>query len=116
MLGIMATSRREQAAHLIGYHLAQAILIALETVRVDRGPFPDATPPEPPTRPPGALLDVNDVATRLNVPVKTVYDWRSRPVPYGPPAMKVGRYLRWKPEAVDRWLEAQNEACVLRER
>lgn len=46
---------------------------------------------------------------RLSVPVKTIYDWRSRPVPYGPPAMKVGRHLRWRAEVVDGWLTEQVE-------
>ena len=84
-------------------------LEALETVQIDRDPSPNVTPPEPPARPPGALLDVNEVAMRLSVPVKTIYDWRSRPVPYGPPAMKVGRYLRWRAEVVDGWLTEQVE-------
>lgn len=55
-----------------------------------------------------ALLTVEEVASILKVPVKTIYDWRSRPVPYGPPAMKVGRYLRYKPEVVEAWIDSQS--------
>lgn len=59
-----------------------------------------------------ALLTVEEVASILKVPVKTIYDWRSRPVPYGPPAMKVGRYLRYKPEVVEAWIDAQSDSNV----
>ncbi|MBN9208184.1 MAG: helix-turn-helix domain-containing protein [Microbacterium ginsengisoli] len=56
----------------------------------------------------GRLLTVDDVAERLQVAVKTVYQWRARkPEAYGPPAIKVGKYLRWKPEVVDAWIDAQ---------
>lgn len=54
-----------------------------------------------------ALLTIADVAAQLGVAVKTVYQWRARPVPYGPTAIKVGKYLRWKPEVVDAWIDAQ---------
>ncbi|WP_275561502.1 helix-turn-helix transcriptional regulator [Microbacterium aoyamense] len=55
----------------------------------------------------GRLLSVTDMAALLGVSVKTVYQWRSRPIPYGPPAIKVGKYLRWKPEVVEAWIDAQ---------
>ena len=105
----MTISSREQAAQKIGYHLAQAILIALESVQTDRGTFLDVTPPEPPVRARGALLDVEELSERLGVSVQTMYSWRSRRVSYGPPAMKIGRYLRWKPEVVDAWIAEQAE-------
>lgn len=54
-----------------------------------------------------ALLTVEEVAEQLGVAVKTVYQWRSRSPQYGPPAMKVGKYLRWKPEVVQAWIDAQ---------
>lgn len=54
------------------------------------------------------LLTVEDVAEQLGVAVKTVYQRRSRrPEAYGPPAFKVGKYLRWKPEVVQAWIDAQ---------
>lgn len=59
-----------------------------------------------------ALMTVEELAGVLRVPVKTIYDWRARSVPYGPPAMKVGRYLRWKPEVVEAWINAQSEGNV----
>lgn len=49
-----------------------------------------------------SLLTPEDVATLLGVEVKTLYNWRSAGV--GPVALKVGKYLRWRPEAVDAYL------------
>lgn len=54
-----------------------------------------------------ALLTVEEVAEILRVAVKTVYQWRSRRPPYGPEPIKVGKYLRWKPEVVQAWIDAQ---------
>lgn len=55
------------------------------------------------------LLTIDDVAEELGVSVKTIYQWRSRhPVPYGPPAIKVGKYLRWRPDTLREWIDAQS--------
>ncbi|WP_082468952.1 helix-turn-helix transcriptional regulator [Sciscionella sediminilitoris] len=51
------------------------------------------------------LLTVEDVARLLSVPVKTLYDWRG--TGYGPAALKVGRYLRYRPADVRRWVDDQ---------
>lgn len=48
------------------------------------------------------LLTIDQVAEQLQVPVDTLYYWRSRG--YGPQALKVGKYLRWQPTVVDAWL------------
>jgi predicted DNA-binding transcriptional regulator AlpA len=45
---------------------------------------------------------VEDVSTYLGVPVKTLYQWKWRGE--GPPVRKVGRYLRYDPVAVKRWV------------
>ncbi|WP_200942435.1 MULTISPECIES: helix-turn-helix transcriptional regulator [unclassified Microbacterium] len=50
-------------------------------------------------------MTIEQVADVLQVPVDTVYAWRSKQ--YGPPAFKVGKYLRWKPEVVEAWIDAQ---------
>ncbi|MBA2626037.1 MAG: helix-turn-helix domain-containing protein [Acidimicrobiia bacterium] len=52
-----------------------------------------------------SLWGPQDVANFLGVPLKTVYGWRHARI--GPPAYKVGRHLRYDPEQVQRWLEAQ---------
>jgi hypothetical protein len=49
------------------------------------------------------LWTVQDVAEFLQVPVQTVYSWRARRA--GPPARKVGKYLRYRPDDVIRWLD-----------
>lgn len=59
----------------------------------------DTSPPE------GRLWSIEDLSDHLGVPVETIYVWRHRGI--APPALKVGRYLRWRPEDVDTWLEAR---------
>ena len=49
------------------------------------------------------LLSVTELADYLAVPVATLYAWRYRGE--GPPAMRVGRYLRYRWSDVQRWLE-----------
>lgn len=51
------------------------------------------------------LLSVDDLAGVLQVPAKTVYEWRSRGE--GPPGIRVGRYLRFDPADVAEWLDAR---------
>lgn len=59
-----------------------------------------------------ALLTVEDVAEKLGVAVQTIYRWRTQRPPYGPAAFKVGKYLRWKPEVVEAWIDAQSDSNV----
>lgn len=49
------------------------------------------------------LWSVEDLAAQLGVPKSTVYMWRRKGV--GPPAIKVGKYLRFRPHDVAEWLE-----------
>lgn len=51
------------------------------------------------------LLTPTDLAEYLGVPLKTLYQWRYRGV--GPPAVRVGRYLRYRRADVEVWLEKQ---------
>lgn len=51
------------------------------------------------------LWGVGDVATFLGVPVATLYQWRHRGA--GPPAMRIGRYLRFDPDRVRAWAGEQ---------
>jgi len=41
----------------------------------------------------------------LGIPVATLYQWRQRGL--GPPAIKLGKHLRYLPEAVKQWLQSQ---------
>jgi excisionase family DNA binding protein len=51
------------------------------------------------------LLTVRELADLLRVPVKTIYTWRYKGI--GPPAVPVGRYLRFRVEDVAAWLDAR---------
>lgn len=53
------------------------------------------------------LIDVKGLAERLNVSVKTIYSMRDRKD--APPAIRVGRNLRWDPADVNDWLETKRE-------
>ena len=54
------------------------------------------------------LLGPPALSQMLGVPEATIYGWRHKG--YGPPAIKVGRHLRWRVEDVERWLEEQSAA------
>ncbi|MBE3205712.1 MULTISPECIES: helix-turn-helix domain-containing protein [Parafrankia] len=51
------------------------------------------------------LWTANDLARYLGVPINTIYKWRS--TGEGPPAYRVGRYLRFDAVDVADWLEKQ---------
>ncbi|MEV6798226.1 helix-turn-helix domain-containing protein [Micromonospora rifamycinica] len=55
------------------------------------------------------LWTVRDVSAYLRVPQETLYRWRK--VKYGPPAARVGRHLRYEPEAVRAWFREQTAAA-----
>jgi len=46
---------------------------------------------------------IHDVAAYLRIPVGTLYQWRHRRT--GPPAVKVGRHLRYDPDHVRAWCQ-----------
>ena len=43
----------------------------------------------------------------LGIPVATLYQWRQRDE--GPPAIRLGKHLRYRAEAVREWLRSQEE-------
>lgn len=51
------------------------------------------------------LLTVKEVAELLGVPVSTVYQWRYQGE--GPPSLKLGRHVRYRPSDVEAWLKEQ---------
>lgn len=56
------------------------------------------------------LLTVRELAEHLQVPLKTIYTWRYKGI--GPPAVRIGRYLRFRAEDVAAWLEERaNDAA-----
>lgn len=56
------------------------------------------------------LWTVRDVSAYLRVPQETLYRWRK--IKYGPPAARVGRHLRYEPEAVREWFREQLTAAA----
>ena len=48
------------------------------------------------------LWGVTDVAAYLGVPVQTIYQWRS--TGYGPRGVRVGRYVKYRPEDGRAWV------------
>lgn len=48
------------------------------------------------------LWSVTEVSTYLGVPVQTLYYWRKSRT--GPPAARVGKHLRYDPDAVRAWV------------
>ena len=54
-----------------------------------------------------SLWTIRDVSAFLAVPVGTLYQWRHRGD--GPPALRLGKHLRFDPEMVRRW--ALDQAC-----
>ncbi len=67
------------------------------------------TPPAETTRESlSRLLTVQELANVLQVPVKTIYTWRYKRI--GPPAVSMGKYLRFRPEDVAAWLDLRADA------
>lgn len=56
------------------------------------------------------LWGIEDVSAYLGVPVGTLYRWRTRG--YGPPGRRIGKYVRYKPDDVERWFESQAEGVI----
>ena len=53
------------------------------------------------------LWSIHDVSSFIGVPVATIYQWRVRGD--GPPAMRLGRHLRYDPQTVSEWAHRQEE-------
>ena len=51
---------------------------------------------------PGTLLTVDELSEYLQVPAKTIYQWRHKNC--GPPGIRIGRYLRFRSSDVEQWL------------
>ncbi|MER6329223.1 helix-turn-helix domain-containing protein [Streptomyces sp. NPDC014983] len=58
---------------------------------------------------PDRYLTPEDLAKMFSLPsVETVYAWRKKRI--GPPAIRVGKHLRYDPQAVRAWVDALAEA------
>jgi excisionase family DNA binding protein len=54
------------------------------------------------------LLTIDDLADYLGIPKNTLYQWRTKG--YGPTGVRVGKYVRYRPEDVDTWIDQQGAA------
>jgi len=53
------------------------------------------------------LWSVQDVSEFLGVPIKTLYQWRSKG--YGPKGRRIGRYVRYDPDHVRSWFDSLSD-------
>ncbi|MDQ2707313.1 MAG: helix-turn-helix domain-containing protein [Actinomycetota bacterium] len=55
------------------------------------------------------LWSIQDVAEYLQIPVKTLYQWRCQGI--GPKGRRVGRYVRYHPQAVRDWFDSVDDVA-----
>lgn len=53
------------------------------------------------------LLDIRQVADRCGVHPQTIHQMRYRGD--GPPAVRIGRKLKFRPEDIEAWIESRRE-------
>ena len=53
------------------------------------------------------LVDLDWLSEFLDIPERTIYAWRQRGE--GPPAYRVGRYLRYRRSEVEAWLNERHD-------
>lgn len=51
------------------------------------------------------LMSIDDLSDYLGIPVNTLYQWRTKG--YGPRGVRMGRYVRYRPDDVEAWFERQ---------
>lgn len=57
-------------------------------------------------------LDITGLAEYLGVDRSTIWRWRQQDAAtLLPPAVKLGKQLRWRPATVDRWLDEREAAA-----
>jgi excisionase family DNA binding protein len=55
-------------------------------------------------------LSPSDLATMLNVPIRTVWGWNAAGT--GPRFIRVGRHVRYSRTSVQEWIDARAEGGV----
>jgi len=50
------------------------------------------------------LISIESLSRRLDIPVKTLRDWRYKGL--GPPSLAAGRHVRYRPEQIEAWLQS----------
>lgn len=54
------------------------------------------------------LWTIQDLADYLGIPVNTLYQWRTKG--YGPEGRRIGKYVRYRPQDVETWVDEQGAA------
>jgi excisionase family DNA binding protein len=49
------------------------------------------------------LWSIEEVADMLGIPTSTLYSWRTKG--YGPRGMRIGKYVRFRVEDVEAWVD-----------
>jgi excisionase family DNA binding protein len=80
----------------------------LRTTRHGRGPRPIPTWMERTAVTDDRLLTPQEVCDYLGVSIRSFYNWRTENRSY-PPAIKVGKHLRYRWSDLQTWLEEQSE-------
>jgi excisionase family DNA binding protein len=57
----------------------------------------------------GTWLKPEDLAAELDIPLSSVYQWNHKRT--GPPATKIGRHIRYRRDAVDKWLTDRTDTA-----
>lgn len=52
-------------------------------------------------------LTVDEAAKACQVPVATMAQWRRKNI--GPPWYKSGKYVRYRPTAIEKWMKEQED-------
>lgn len=52
------------------------------------------------------VLSIDDLAAELQIPKKTIYNWRSEHPKKGPKGFMVGKHVRFRRADVDTWIES----------
>jgi predicted DNA-binding transcriptional regulator AlpA len=51
------------------------------------------------------LWGIKELAEYLGIPQQTLYQWRTKG--YGPPGRRIGKYVKYLPSDVERWIKEQ---------
>lgn len=94
----------EQLAEVAGNHLAGG---RIQSVTVDVQGVAKLAPKEAPGSAPAQLLSVAQVAHKLGVSEPTIRRWRRGRVL--PPAVEVAGIVRWRAEAIEKWIAEREE-------
>lgn len=72
-------------------------------------PRPAQAQSHPPSNERDGLWTVQELGEYLRIPVATIYQWRV--TGGGPPAVKLGKHLRFEPQVVRDWVSDHRETA-----